>query len=67
MAFEYFLIDRNGKKYQLNVGETFLGRGDEFDIKDKKCSRKQLKVNVNKDGTKVTITPVSFFFCLFIF
>jgi hypothetical protein len=56
MDGEVVIVSSFGEIFSLKEGENQLGRGDWLNIKDKRCSRQQLTVNVK--GSKVSIVPV---------
>jgi hypothetical protein len=62
MASEYFLLfSKEDRKIPLELGATlFLGRSEEFKITDKRCSRKQVEIQIAEDGSSVTFIPVPF-------
>lgn len=53
----YSLIAADGTKIALENGSTILGRGELLGISDKRCSRKQLELNVELNG-RATVTVV---------
>ena len=62
MSSEYYLIYSKGnRKIPLDLGATiFLGRSEEYQITDKRCSRKQVEITVAENGSSVTFIPVRF-------
>jgi hypothetical protein len=46
------------KRVRIPMGDTVLGRGPLLGIEDKRCSRSQMQISVEDDGS-VTLTAVS--------
>jgi len=58
-SFIASMATRSGDKIQLPVGITVLGRKtDLFKIKDKKCSRKQVVIDVDRSADSISVKRI---------